>query len=47
MLSLNLYVGIFNVLEYIEDEEENGNERMKVRFGLLFGIVLFIIVLFF
>ncbi|CAN6911575.1 unnamed protein product [Brassica oleracea] len=37
--------GIFNVLEHIEDEEENGNERMKSRSGPLLGTVLFIIAL--
>ncbi|CAN7025416.1 hypothetical protein BRARA_F02937 [Brassica rapa] len=37
--------GIFNVLEHIEDEEENGNERMKARSGPLLGTVLFIIAL--
>lgn len=43
--SSNLHAGIFNVLEHIEDEEENGNERMKSRSGPLLGTVLFIIAL--
>ncbi|KAJ0253873.1 Glycine-rich protein family [Hirschfeldia incana] len=32
--------GIFNVLEHIEDEEENGSEKMKSRSGPLLGSVL-------
>lgn len=45
MLSSNLYAGIFNVLEHIEDEEENGSEKMKSRSGPLLGTVLFTIAL--
>ncbi|VVB15357.1 unnamed protein product [Arabis nemorensis] len=37
--------GHFNVFEHIEDEEENGSERIKSRSGPLIGTVLFTVAL--
>lgn len=45
MLGLHNFAGHFNVLEHIEDDEDNGSERMKSISGPLLETVLFTIAL--